>query len=262
MMRRGGPAGGGADSRKPLAVAGAKRSARRLLEHAADERDAEPSRRASADRRCREKPGHRQFAASLGRRHDRAPARSAGSRSAGASCRAGTATAVGESGSRSCAAANGPCRSGSTLGEGEPGADRHERCRPPNGSRRSLRPWRVEVVRGTSRRPRDRLFEPLVEASRLPRPGFRVPLYGPPADLATRTPYWTRRSSTPSPAAQRSAARQRDRLGARPARCAPAPGAGLGPARVRRRADGRRRRWSASAFAAHNDSRTSRSAAG
>src|SRR4029077_10288181 len=47
-------------------------------------------------------------------------------------------------------------------------------------------------------------FEPLIEASREPRPGFRVALYAPPADLATRKPYWTRQQLETLPAAQKS----------------------------------------------------------
>ena len=47
-------------------------------------------------------------------------------------------------------------------------------------------------------------FEPLVEASREPRPGFRVALYGPPPDLATKKPYWTRQQLETLPAAQKS----------------------------------------------------------
>ncbi|HWI11185.1 MAG TPA: MltA domain-containing protein, partial [Burkholderiaceae bacterium] len=47
-------------------------------------------------------------------------------------------------------------------------------------------------------------FEPLVEAARTPRGAFRVPLYGPPADLATRKPYWTRQQLDTLPAAKAS----------------------------------------------------------
>ena len=36
------------------------------------------------------------------------------------------------------------------------------------------------------------------------RPGFRVALYGPPADLASRSPYWTRQQLETLPAAQKS----------------------------------------------------------
>ena len=47
-------------------------------------------------------------------------------------------------------------------------------------------------------------FEPLVEAVRQPSGGFRVPLYLPPPDLATRKPYWTRQQIERLPAARTS----------------------------------------------------------
>ena len=47
-------------------------------------------------------------------------------------------------------------------------------------------------------------FEPLVAASRRPRPGFTVPLHRPPADLAERRPYWTRQQLDTLPAAKQS----------------------------------------------------------
>jgi membrane-bound lytic murein transglycosylase A len=56
-----------------------------------------------------------------------------------------------------------------------------------------LQPFRVEAPDGVGDGLITGYFEPLVEASRLPRAGFRVPLYGPPADLASRRPWWTRR---------------------------------------------------------------------
>lgn len=45
-------------------------------------------------------------------------------------------------------------------------------------------------------------FEPQVEASRRPTATQRVPLYGPPADLKYRKPYWTRKQLDTLPAAQ------------------------------------------------------------
>ena len=56
-----------------------------------------------------------------------------------------------------------------------------------------LQPFRVEAPDGVGVGLITGYFEPLVDASRLPRAGFRVPLYGPPADLASRRPWWTRR---------------------------------------------------------------------
>lgn len=52
-------------------------------------------------------------------------------------------------------------------------------------------------------------FEPLIDASRIPRPGFQVPLHQAPADLATRRPYWTRAELDLVPAA-RAALRGRE----------------------------------------------------
>jgi membrane-bound lytic murein transglycosylase A len=69
-----------------------------------------------------------------------------------------------------------------------------------------LRPWRVESLEGETAGLATGYFEPLVEASRRPRPGFRIALYGPPADLATRKPYWTRQQLDTLPAARRSLA--------------------------------------------------------
>ena len=69
-----------------------------------------------------------------------------------------------------------------------------------------LRPWRVESLEGETAGLATGYFEPLVEASRRPRPGFRVAVYGPPGDLATRKPYWTRQQLDTLPAARRSLA--------------------------------------------------------
>jgi membrane-bound lytic murein transglycosylase A len=66
-----------------------------------------------------------------------------------------------------------------------------------------LLPYRVETPDGATA---DGLitgyYEPLVEATRTPRGAFRVALYAPPADLATRKPYWTRQQIDTLPAAQ------------------------------------------------------------
>ena len=45
-------------------------------------------------------------------------------------------------------------------------------------------------------------FEPLVEASRVPRSTHRAPYHAPPADLAARKPWFTRAQMTSEPAAQ------------------------------------------------------------
>jgi membrane-bound lytic murein transglycosylase A len=67
-----------------------------------------------------------------------------------------------------------------------------------------LVPYRVESVERDAVGLATGYFEPLVTASRARRPGFQVALYGPPPDLATRKPYWTRRQLETLPAAQKS----------------------------------------------------------
>jgi membrane-bound lytic murein transglycosylase A len=67
-----------------------------------------------------------------------------------------------------------------------------------------LRAYRVESPDGRSEGLVTGYFEPQVEAQRVPRPGFTVPLHQPPADLATRRPYWTRQQLDTLPAAQAS----------------------------------------------------------
>ena len=70
--------------------------------------------------------------------------------------------------------------------------------------RERLQPYRVESLGGASEGLITGYFEPLIEATRNPRGAFRVPLYGVPADLATRKPYWTRAQIDTMPAAQAS----------------------------------------------------------
>lgn len=67
-----------------------------------------------------------------------------------------------------------------------------------------LQPYRVESLDGTAAGLITGYFEPLVEASRAPRGPYRVPLLAPPADLASRKPYWTRQQLDTLPAAQAS----------------------------------------------------------
>lgn len=66
-----------------------------------------------------------------------------------------------------------------------------------------LQAYRVEPLDGSAT---DGLltgyFEPQIEASRQRGGRFKVPLYGPPADLATRKPWWTREQIAALPAAQ------------------------------------------------------------
>lgn len=67
-----------------------------------------------------------------------------------------------------------------------------------------LRPYRVESPDGQVDGLITGYFEPQVDALRQPRPGFAVALHQPPADLATRKPYWTRQQLDTLPAAQAS----------------------------------------------------------
>jgi len=69
---------------------------------------------------------------------------------------------------------------------------------------RQLRPYRIESIDRDPVGLATGYFEPVIEASRVSRPGFRVALYAPPADLATRSPYWTRHQLETVPAAQRA----------------------------------------------------------
>ncbi len=70
--------------------------------------------------------------------------------------------------------------------------------------RQRLQPYRVESLEGNADGLMTGYFEPLVEATRTPRGAYRVPLYGPPGDLATRKPYWTRQQLDTLPAAKAS----------------------------------------------------------
>lgn len=65
-----------------------------------------------------------------------------------------------------------------------------------------LAPYRVESPDGQAEGLVTGYFEPLIEANRVARGAFRVPLYEPPADLATRKPYWTRQQVDTLAAAQ------------------------------------------------------------
>lgn len=70
--------------------------------------------------------------------------------------------------------------------------------------RERLQAYRVESLEGTPDGLMTGYFEPFVEARRVPQGAFRVPLYGPPADLASRKPYWTRQQLDTLPAAKAS----------------------------------------------------------
>jgi membrane-bound lytic murein transglycosylase A len=67
----------------------------------------------------------------------------------------------------------------------------------------NLRAYRIEPAEGGSAEGLvTGYFEPMLTASRIPQGLWRVPLYQPPADLATRKPYWTRRQLDTLPEAQ------------------------------------------------------------
>jgi membrane-bound lytic murein transglycosylase A len=65
-----------------------------------------------------------------------------------------------------------------------------------------LNPYRIESLDGSAQGLITGYFEPIIAASRKPQGLFQVPLYAPPADLASRKPYWTRQELETLPAAQ------------------------------------------------------------
>jgi membrane-bound lytic murein transglycosylase A len=69
--------------------------------------------------------------------------------------------------------------------------------------------YQVESLEGDTAGLVTGYFEPQVDASRRPTATQKVPLYGPPADLKSRKPYWTRKQLDTLPAAQ-SAVRGRE----------------------------------------------------
>lgn len=72
-----------------------------------------------------------------------------------------------------------------------------------------FQPYRVESTEGQPVGMLTSYYEPLLEASRTPTPQFQVPLYKPPANLASRRPWHTRQEIDSSPAV-RSALRGRE----------------------------------------------------
>ena len=69
---------------------------------------------------------------------------------------------------------------------------------------RTLQPYRVEALDGQSVGLATGYFEPLLAASRVPRGAQQIALLRPPADLATRRPWWTRAQLDTVPAARAS----------------------------------------------------------
>ena len=69
---------------------------------------------------------------------------------------------------------------------------------------RTLQPYRVEALDGDTTGLATGYFEPYLNASRMPRSTMQVALWRPPADLATRKPWWTRQQLDTLPAARAS----------------------------------------------------------
>jgi membrane-bound lytic murein transglycosylase A len=68
----------------------------------------------------------------------------------------------------------------------------------------NLQPYRVESRDGSAAGLITGYYEPMFDARRRPGDGYRYPLYGPPADLAVRKPYWTRQQIDTMPGARDS----------------------------------------------------------
>ena len=69
----------------------------------------------------------------------------------------------------------------------------------------NFQPFRVEHLNAAAAPANGLLtayYEPVFEASRAPRPGFEVPLYGVPANLKARAPWYSREEIAKLPAAQ------------------------------------------------------------
>ena len=72
-----------------------------------------------------------------------------------------------------------------------------------------LQPYRVESLQGASQGLLTGYYEPVIQASRQPAPGYDVPLYAPPAGIGQRKPWYSRQEIDTLPAA-RSALRGRE----------------------------------------------------
>lgn len=70
--------------------------------------------------------------------------------------------------------------------------------------RQTLQPYRVESHDGLSQGKLTAYYEPRFDASRLPRAGFNVPLYGAPTGLKRNTPWFTRQEIETLPQARAS----------------------------------------------------------
>ncbi|MFC5496732.1 murein transglycosylase A [Caenimonas terrae] len=72
-----------------------------------------------------------------------------------------------------------------------------------------LQPYRVEPLFGPSEGLLTGYYEPVIQASRQPGPGYEIPLYAPPAGIGQRRPWYSRQEIDTLPAA-RSALRGRE----------------------------------------------------
>ena len=72
-----------------------------------------------------------------------------------------------------------------------------------------LQPYRVEPLQGLSEGLLTGYYEPVIQASRQPAPGYDVPLYAPPAGIGQRKPWYSRQEIDTLPAA-RTALRGRE----------------------------------------------------
>lgn len=62
--------------------------------------------------------------------------------------------------------------------------------------------YRVETLQGMAEGLLTAYYEPVFDASRVPRAGFQVPIYAPPAGLTTRKPWYTREEINTLPQAR------------------------------------------------------------
>ncbi len=82
----------------------------------------------------------------------------------------------------------------------------------------NLQPYSIQPLQGSSPGLLTGYYEPVLTTSRRATAKFRYPLYGVPADLAQRRPYWTRQQIDTLPAAQASLRGRETRLRRRSAR--------------------------------------------
>ena len=67
---------------------------------------------------------------------------------------------------------------------------------------RHLQPYRVESLQGETQGLLTAYYEPVFEASRTPSANFNAPIYAPPANLASRKPWYTRKEMETLPEAK------------------------------------------------------------